>query len=329
MIVLRPSTLHVITRRSDLAALAFGVLALPRASEAQRAAKVYRIGVLGTVGPWTTFVRGLQELGWIEGQNVLIEYRFTRGDMSLYPVFAAELVKLNVDILVTNSPGVRAAKRATTTIPIVMANSGDPLGEGIVASLSRPGGNITGLTTNVSRDAAGKNLELLKEVVPKASTLAFLFHSAVKPWRDEFDAAAKALGVTLRYVEVQGADDLGPAFAATTKGRADALLVSGGSFEFAHRRQIIELAMRHRLPTLYTWREAAFDGGLMTYGVNLGALSYRAAAYVDKILRGAKPGDLPIERPTKLELIVNLKTAKALGLTIAPTVLLRADEVIE
>ena len=312
------------------AVVMLGVLAASMGAQAQRAAgKVYQIGVLGTSGPWTSLERGLQELGWIGGKNIAFEYRYTQGDLSLYPVYAEELVKLKVDVIVTNSPGVRAAKQATTSIPIVMANSGDPLGEGIVASLARPGGNITGLTYNVGREAAGKNLHLLKEAVPKASTLGFLFNPSVKAWREEFDAAAKVLGVALRYVEVRNPNELEAAFAGMTKARVDALLVSGGSFEFANRRQIIELAARHRIPTLYTWRAAAVDGGLMTYGASLDALSYRAATYVDKILKGAKPGDLPVEQPTTFDFVVNLKTAKALGLTVPPSLLVRADQIIE
>jgi putative ABC transport system substrate-binding protein len=324
----------MITRRMFLGTLAGGLLAAPLAAEAQSAAKVYRVGVLGSEdGPsWEAFRQRLRELGYIEGQNIVFEYRWSEGKVERLPPLAAELAGLKVDVIVTSGNAATGAlKRATATIPIVMAASGDPAGAGLVTSLAHPGGNVTGLTIIASRDITGKQLELLKEVVPKAARVAFLFDPA-NPGslllQKELEAAARALGVGLRFTEVRTRYDFEAAFTAMTKERVGALLVAGGPFEFFHRRRIVELAATSRLPAIYSARLFVDEGGLMSYGVSFSDNFRRAAGYVDKILKGAKPGDLPVEQPTKFELVINLKTAKALGLTIPPSLLLRADEVI-
>ena len=325
-------------RRTFISSVTLALLAAPRAAEAPPAGKVYRIGLLGNTplpesspdAPgWGTLRQGMKELGYVEGKNIVFEYRWSEGKVDRFPSLAAELARLHVDVIVTIGPGVAPAKRATTTIPIVMSNSGDPVGEGLIASLAHPGGNITGVGNTASREVHGKSLDLLKQTVPKASTIAFLFDPAGVVWRKELESAADTLGVTLRFTEFRSPDALEDVFVGLGKARVAAVLVSGNSLEYVHRHRIIELAARHRLPAMYMWPQAVADGGLMSYGPDFGYLAYRAATYVDKILKGAKPADLPVERPTKFELVINLKTAKALGLTIPPSLLQRADQVIE
>jgi putative tryptophan/tyrosine transport system substrate-binding protein len=279
------------------------------------------------------FREGLRALGWIEGQNYVLELRFAEGQADRFPAFAAELVKLKVDVIVTaGPPPTRAAKDATTTIPIVMATHGDPVGRGVVASLARPGGNITGLSS-MTEDLETKRLELLKASVPQAVRVAYLSEARVTnvdAWlvRSGVGAAARTLGVRLQYAWARDASDLDAAFSAMSHDHADAVVVVNQPLQYAHRARIAELAAKHRLPAMYESRDYPDVGGLISYGVYFPDLFRRAAGYVDKVLKGANPADLPIEQPTKFDLVVNLKTAKALGLTIPQSVLLRADEVI-
>jgi putative tryptophan/tyrosine transport system substrate-binding protein len=313
--------------------LAVGVIA-----EAQQPGKVYRVGVLTNVPPtapevgrlWGAFQQGLREHGWIEGQNIIIEFRWTEGQVERLPSLAAELVGLKIDLLVTVSTlGARAAKQATGVIPIVMVYVGDPVEEGLVASLARPGNNVTGLTFIVGPEVVGKYLELLKEAVPKISRVAVLFHQATpRIFLKEAQAAAQALIVKLQLLEVRGPNDLEGAFAAMTKGSVNGLLVVPHPFTFAQARVIADLAAKRRLPAVYGFSESVEAGGLMAYEANAPDMFRRAATYVDKILKGTKPADLPVERPTKFELVINLKAAKQIGLTIPPNVLARADKVI-
>jgi putative tryptophan/tyrosine transport system substrate-binding protein len=322
-------------RRFLLTSLA-AALAAPFAAEAQyRVGKVPRVGILNSdtaqdarVGE---FRDGLRELGYVEGQNLLIIYRWADGHQDRLPALADDLLASNVDVIVAIGASVWAAKRQTSTVPIVIAFSGDPVGTAMVSSLARPGGNITGLSF-MSSDLAAKRLELLKQTFPRIARVAVLYLPAevsTVPELRETEAAARTISVTLQPLAVRHPKDLEPLFAAATRERADALLVFAHAFAFVHRDRIIELAARQRLPTMYGWREFVDVGGLMSYGPNVNTILRRAAGYVDRILKGAKPGDLPIEQPTKFELIINLKTAKALGLTIPPSLLARADQVIE
>ncbi|HSE89732.1 MAG TPA: ABC transporter substrate-binding protein [Candidatus Binatia bacterium] len=315
------------------------LLALCLSAEAQQPKKVPRIGYLSNGDPATessrteAFRQGLRELGYVEGKNISIAYRFAEGKPDRLTEIAAELVGLKVDIIVTAGPIVtRAAKEATSTIPIVMTNEGDPVGTGVVASLARPGGNITGLST-LAPELGGKRLELLKEIIPQLSRVT-VFGTSTLPDNAqrlrEVDLAAKAFGVKLQYLDVLGPKDIETAFRAAVKGRADAMLwqVAGGVAN-AHRTQILELAVKSRLPAIYHNSAYVDAGGLMTYSASITDLDRRAATYVDKILKGAKPADLPVEQPTKFEFIINLKAAKQIGLTIPPNVLARADRVIK
>jgi ABC-type uncharacterized transport system substrate-binding protein len=278
--------------------------------------------------PFQPFVRRLRELGWIEGQNITIERRYTNESNARLPDLAAELVRLKVDVIVVrDSVAIRPATEATKTIPIVFMVSGDPVATGLIDSLARPGGNITGLT-NISPQLAGKRLELLKEAVPGVSNVAVLGPAANPDWK-EVAFAAQQLGVHLQILHVQKADQFEKAFEAAIKGRAKALMVLPSSFTNSHRKEIVRLAANRRLPSMYAVSTFVTAGGLMSYGPNLDALQARAAYYVDKILRGAKPADLPVEQPMKFEFVVNLKTAKQIGLTIPPNVLARADKVIK
>ena len=277
------------------------------------------------------FRQGLRELGYVEGNNILIEWRFAEGKADRLPSLAAELVRLKVEVIVTSGPTVtRSAKEANVTVAIVMTFDNDPVGTGFVASLGRPGGNITGLSS-LAVDISGKQVELLKEIVPKLSRVAVL-GTSTNPGNaqviKETELAARALAVNLQYLDVRGARDLETAFRAASKGRADAALVLAGPVLVINRKQVIDLAIRNRLPAKYYRSEFVEDGGLMTYGVSNTDLSRRAATYVDKILKGAKPADLPVEQPKKFEFIINLKAAKQIGLTIPPNVLARADRVI-
>ena len=322
-------------RRTFLAGTGAVLLAAPLATEAQQVRKVYRTGVLANEPSpmWEAFRQRLKELGYVEGQNIVFEYRWAAGQVERFPGLAAELVGLKVDVIVTvGNAATGALKRATATVPIVMATSGDPVGAGLVTSLAHPGGNVTGLTVVAGRDMQGKQLELLKEAVPKFARVAYLFDAA-NPGsllaQKELEAAARALGVGLRLTEIRNENDLEAAFTAIMKERVGALLVATGPFETVHRRRIVDLAASSRLPAMYGARWFVDDGGLISYGVSLLDNFRRAATYVDKILKGAKPADLPVEQPTKFELVINLKTAKALGLTIPPSLLSRADQLIE
>ena len=319
-------------------ALCAMLFALCFPAEAQQPKKVPRIGFLTGVSSPTNsarheaFRQGLRELGYVEGKNIVIEYRSAEGKFDRLPALAAELVRLKVDIIVTGGGATtRAGKAATTTIPIVMTQDGDPVANGFVASLARPGGNITGLAT-LAPELSGKRLELLKEIVPRLSRVAVLGNSA-QPGNAqtlrEVELAAKAFGVQLQYLDVLGPKDIATAFRAAGKGQADAVLIlSPGLVATSERPQIANLAVKSRLPVIYDRPEPVESGGLMSYGVSTADLDRRAAVFVDKILKGAKPADLPVEQPTKFEFVINLKTAKQIGLTIPPNVLARADRVI-
>jgi ABC-type uncharacterized transport system substrate-binding protein len=323
--------------RFVVALLTLALLAAPIAADAQPAGKIPRIGILRQGSPpdplVEAFRQGLRELGYVEDRNISIEYRWTEGRDERLPDLAADLVRLKVDIIVTSGSGSLAAKRATTTIPIVMQVSIDPVGSGLVASLARPGGNITGMAT-LTEDMPGKWLELLKELLPQVSRVAVLFDttspSSAAQQLKASEAAASTLGLRLHTLKVRDPDDLGAAFAEAQRSRAEGLIIFGSAFIFANRTRLVELAAKHRLPTIYDQRAFIVGpGGLVSYGPNIQDLFRRAATFVDKILKGAKPADLPVEQPTKFELVINLKAAKTLGLTIPPSVLARADEVIQ
>ena len=332
----------MIDRRTFLTGTGAVVLVAPLAAEAQQAAKSARIGYLATnlvAGDARTreaFLQGLHDLGYVEGVNLLIEYRDAAGKSDRFPALAAELVALKVDVIVTSGGTLAAlaAKQATTTLPIVFTAAGNPVGEGLVASLARPGGNVTGLSV-VSTDTIGKSLELLTQAVPGLSRIALLLKPDAVPDRANkdrlklADVAARALGVRLQVVEAKGPEDFDRAFSDMTKGRASALAVLATPVFDSNRGRLVDLAAKARLPTVYSYRSYVEAGGLMSYGPDLADSFRRAATYVDKILKGAKPADLPVEQPTKFELVINLKTAKALGLTIPPSLLGRADEVIQ
>ena len=315
------------------------LLAAPLAAEAQQPGKVYRIGMLlhdnnPSDPSRNAFREGLRALGWVEGQNYVLELRFAEGQVDRFPAFAAELVQLKVDVIVTaGPPPTKAAQDATKTIPIVMATHGNPVERGAVASLARPGGNITGLSS-MSLDLDTKRLDLLKGTVPPAVRVAYLLTAPVTnrdPWLVESGVgeAARTLGVQVQHVWARDASDLDAAFLTMTRDRADAVVVWNQPLQYAHRARIAELAAKYRIPAMYESRDYPDVGGLISYGVYFPDLFRRAAGYVDKVLKGAKPADLPVEQATKLELVINLKTAKALGLTIPPAVLVRADEVIQ
>ena len=312
------------------------LLALCAPADAQQA-KVPRIGYLSTV-PFSVnaarieaFRQGLHELGYVEGKNLVIEWRSAEGKIDRLPWLAAELVRLNVDVIVTAAPPpTRAAKKATATIPIVMAFDDDPVSSEFVTSLARPGGNITGLSS-LAPEISGKQLELLKEILPKLSRVAVLGTSTVPQYAKvvkEIGLAATTLGVEVLHFDVLNAKNIEAAFRDASKGRADAAVVLGSPILNSHRTRIVELAAKSRLPVTYSRPEYVEVGGLMTYGVKITDLFRRAATYVDRILKGAKPGDLPVEQPTVFELVINLKTAKQIGLTIPANVLARADRVI-
>jgi putative tryptophan/tyrosine transport system substrate-binding protein len=325
-----------IRRRDFIAAAGSTAVAWPLAARAQQPAKLPTIGYFGTatasvMGPWTaTFVQRLRELGWIEGRTVAIQYRWAEGRAERVAEIAAELVRLKVDVIVTGGNAAVAAKQASSVVPIVVALMDDPVGMGLIGSLARPGGNITGLSMQAA-DLAGKRLELLREVVPGLRRLAILANigtpATVLEMR-EVQAAASTLGLEVATLETRRAEDIAPAFEAL-KGRAEALYVVGDALLITLRIRINTFALAARLPTIYNFREYVEAGGLMSYGPNLPDLFRRAANYVDEILRGAKPEDMPVEQPTKFDLVINLTTAKALGLTIPESFLLRADEVIE
>ncbi len=323
--------------RRAFVAGSFALLASPLAAEGQQAEKVWRIGFLSggsaSASPvLAAFRLGLRDWGWVEGQNVLIEARWAEGVAERLPDMARDLVHLNVDVIVTSIPGATvAAKNATALIPIVMVFGTDPVELGLVSSLARPGGNITGLTS-LSADVSAKQFELLKEAVPAVSRVGVL-QNPVNPWHPialkGIESRGRVLGVRLQAQDVRGPEDLDTAFLAMSRGQAGAVLVLADPMTFVHRAKIARLAAKYRLPGMYGLREYAEAGGLISYWPNTAASFRRAASYVDKILKGAKPADLPVEQPTKFELVINLKTAKALGLTIPPSLLLRADHVIE
>ena len=304
---------------------------------AQQPAKIPRIGYLATTSSSTNaartdaFRQGLRELGHVEGKNIVIDWRWAEGKFDRLPDLAAELVRLKVNIIVAAGPAAtRPAKEATATIPIVMTNDSDPVGSGIVASLARPGGNITGLST-LAPEISGKQLELLKEIIPKLSRVVVFgtsTYSGNAQVLREIELAAGALKVKLQYLDVLSPKDIENVFRAATKGRADAFLVLQNPVANTQRIQIIDLAVKNRLPAIYYREEFVEAGGLMIYGASGTDLFRRAATYVDKILKGAKPADLPVEQPTKFEFVINLKAAKQIGLTIPPNVLARADRVI-
>ena len=325
------------TKKIIFLALCSLLLAPCSAADAQQPKKVPRIGYL--TGPSLSanaerieaFRQGLGELGYIEGKNINIEWRTAEGKPDRLSALAAELVRLKVDVIVTTGPTpTRAAKQATVTIAIVMAQDIDPVGTGFVASLARPGGNITGLSA-LAPEISGKQLEFLGEILPRLSRVAVLWASSnpgnVKQL-GETERAAGALRLQLQYLDVLGPKDIEPAFRAASKGRADAVLVLQSGVVIAHRAEIPELAIKNRLPAIYPRSEFVIDGGLMSYGASFTEMDRRAATYVDKILKGAKPADLPVEQPKKFEFVINLKAAKQIGITIPPNVLARADKVI-
>ena len=307
-------------------------------AEAQQPARIPRIGFLITSSPSAiaprldAFRQSLRELGYVEGKSIVIERRHAEGKSDHLPALAAELVRLKVDVIVTSGPtATRPAKEATSTIPIVMTFDDDPVGSGFVASLARPGGNVTGLST-LSPEISGKQLELLKEIVPRLARVAVIGTSTREGTAQslkELQPAADAFGVKVQYLDIQDPKDIESMFRAASKGRADAILVLQSPVFNSHRAQIADLALKSRLPATYPRREFVEDGGLMSYGVSIFDLDRRAAIYVDKILKGAKPAELPVEQPTKFEFVINLKAAKQIGLMIPPNVLARADKVIK
>ena len=333
-------------RRTFIGTVAGGVFAVPLVAEAQQTGKVYRVGLIANATPLSemagpeplnpgtrAFVQGLRTLGYVEGQNLILERRSAEGRLERSGDIVAELVRLKADVIVTTAdPLARAAKAVTATVPIVMAAGGDPVGEGIIQSLARPGGNITGLTVVVGPEIEAKRLELLKAMLYGVSRVAYLASKEFKDWESpngkSVRTAAQALGVTLVPAEFSPRQYT-DAFTLISRARAEALFVSPSSTAYADRALIVDFATRTRLPSVFFFRESVELGGLMSYGVNVADNHHRAAGYVDKIIKGAKPADLPVEQPIKFELVINLKTAKALGLTIPQSLLLRADEVIQ
>jgi putative tryptophan/tyrosine transport system substrate-binding protein len=318
-----------------LVTLALGFLVAPLAPDAQPAAKIPRIGIIGDwpedSPSWEVFRQGLRDLGYVEGQNLAIEWRFTEGKLDRLADTATELVRLQMDIIVTTgTPATRAAMHATPTIPIIMVSAGDPLRAGLVASLARPGGNVTG-STILGPELSAKRLQLLKEILPTASRVAFLWNPT-NPANvlhfEDIQAGARALGVTLHSAEVRSPGEFESAFAAMMRERPDALIITADGIHQQHVGQILNFAAKNRLPVMSNVKDNVVGGALVCYGASQSELFRRAALYVDKILKGAKPGDLPVQQPMKFELIINLKTAQALGLTIPPTLLFQADEVI-
>jgi ABC-type uncharacterized transport system substrate-binding protein len=327
-------------KKAGVLSILFVVVLLAGAviAKAQQPAKIPRVAYLlgaslsDNAARIEAFRQGLRDLGYVEGKNITIEWRSAEGKPDRLPALAAELVRLKVDLIVTGGPtNTRAAKGATSTIPIVMTNDSDPVGTGFVASLARPGGNITGLST-LAPEISGKQLELLKEIVPRLSRVAVLGTSTGPTYAlimRELELAAKVLGVKLQYLDILEPKDIETAFRAASKGRADTILMLTSPVLNPHRTQVVNLAVKSRLPVIYGQPEFVEAGGLMTYSVSFTDLFRRAATYVDKILKGAKPADLPVEQPSKFELVINLKAAKQIGLTIPPNVLARADKVIK
>jgi ABC-type uncharacterized transport system substrate-binding protein len=324
-------------RRAFISGITVSLLGAPLAAEAQTVGRVFRIGILAGSTPtspesrhvWAAFFQELRNLGYVEGQNVVFEGRYYGDSLDRLPALADELVRLQVDVIVAGaSPAPETVKRATSTIPIVMVNHSDPVAGGVVASFARPGGNVTGLSM-VALEMRVKQLQLLKETLPGISRVAFLRIPTIPLDLRELETAARSLMVRVQVVDVRAPNEFAGAFSAATRGRAGGLIVLAGSMLFANRWRLAELAAESRLPTMYSLREHVEAGGLMAYGVDLRDNFRRAAGFVDRILKGAKPADLPIEQPSKFVLAINLKAAKALGLTIPPSLLLRADQVIE
>jgi putative tryptophan/tyrosine transport system substrate-binding protein len=325
-------------KRREFITLLGGAAAWPLAAHAQQAGKVYRIGFLGNstaaleanlVGP---FREGLRDLGYVEGQNILIEYRWAEGEYERFPAITAELITLKVDVIVTaGTPASLAVKKAATSIPLVMVAVGDPVATGLVASLGRPGGNITGLTS-IASEMEGKRLELLREVVPNISHIAVLWNAA-SPIQiieeREVRAAAQISGMKMLSLGVRTVEEIEDALTTIVRERPGGLLVLADRLFLHHRTRIMDFAVQRRLPGVHAYRELVEAGGLMSYGPSYADMHRRAASYVDRILKGSKPADLPVQAPVKFELVINLKAAKALGLEIPPTLLARADEVIE
>jgi putative ABC transport system substrate-binding protein len=327
--------INVMDRREFLGALAGGLLAA-QAAEAQQTGKVYRIGMLertpATINAANLdgFRQGLRELGYVEGKNLVIEYRSADGHDERFPALATELVRLKPDLILTRgTPAALAAKNATVTIPVVILGIGDPVRQGVVASLAHPGGNITGLSAVVT-ELYAKRVQLLRDLIPRVARIAALFNMsnpAIPPQWKEVEMAARSLGLQSQLLDVRKPEDLAPAFEAAIRHRADALIVGLETLTLTKQHVVVDLAARHRLPAMYASTE--FAGGLVAYGVHYPDQYRLAASFADKIFKGAKPADLPVEQPTKFELVINLRTAKALGLTVPPSVLGRADEVIE
>ena len=326
-------------KKLDLLVLAIVILTCASLTDAQQQAKVFRIGSLASGSASThksridAFRQGLHELGYVEGENIVLEYRYAEGNRERFADLAAEMVRLKPDVIVVGGTGFTAAvKQATSTIPIVVGGAGDLVGSGLIASLARPGGNVTG-STDISPDLSGKRLELLKEAVPKARRVALLWHDfAGSSDADEIkqtEIAARSLGIKLQVVSVQAPDRFKDAFAAIKKGNADALVIIQGSFTQFHSKQLIELAAKNKLPSMCEGSAFIEAGCLISYGTDVIYQYHRAATFVDKILKGRTPADLPVEQPMKFELIINLKAAKQIGLTIPPQVLARADKVIK
>ncbi len=326
-------------RRAFVIGVGSGLLNAPLLAEGQQGTRVPRVGYLSPLTASVdasrseAFRQGLRELGYIEGRNIMVEYRFADGHLDRLPALAGELVGLNVDVIIAAGGGLigRAAKGATGTIPIVMTNVEDPIASGLVVSLARPGRNVTGLSALIP-ELSAKRLEIVKEMVSTLSRVAVLWNSAYPEKATEFrqtQAAGKALGIRIQSLEAQSANEIDNALDAATRARVGALLILPDPLTNTYQARIVKLAAKRRLPTMFTQRPPVGAGGLMSYGASYADLFRRAATYVDKILKGAKPTDLPVEQPTKFELVINLKTAKALGLTIPPSVLLRADELIQ
>jgi putative ABC transport system substrate-binding protein len=326
-------------RRTFIGGVAGSLLVTPFAAKAQEPGKVYRLGYLSAPTRQSVergleaFLRKLRQLGWVDGQNLVIEYRWAEGNVERLPELATELVRLKVDVIVAPAGSAAlAAKNATSTIPIVMIFPSDPVELGLIASLGRPEGNVTGTSFTPNPEIFAKQLQILKEAVPRASRVAILENPVDASFGVEakvVEIAARTLRIRLQHVEARNAEQIESAFSAMAREKADALLVSGSSTFLAHRARLAELALRTRLPSMCSFREMVEAGGLMSYAVNMADFVGRAAVYVDKILKGAKPADLPVEQPTTVELVINLKTAKALGLTIPQSLLLLADEVIQ
>jgi putative ABC transport system substrate-binding protein len=328
----------VISRRTFIGALAGGLVAAPELVRAQPAARPFRVGMLGGSSPtspeaahvWGGFLQGMRDLGYADGRNIAYEGRYYGDSIERLPALAAELVRLQVDVIVAGAPPApEAARRATATIPIVMINHNDPIGSGLAASLAKPAGNVTGMSLATAA-LRGKQLQLLKEVVPGLKSVAVLWNPSGPALElNELELAARSLNLQLHVVEARTSSEFPAAFAAAAKKRAGAVLPQGGSVYFANKARLVELATERRIPAIYGVKEYVEAGGLMAYGVDLGDSARRAAGYVDRILKGAKAGDLPIEEPTKFELVINLKTAKALGLAMPQSLLLRADKVMQ